>query len=121
MMPLLNHHPLLIHEILLEIFYALALQKEPESMFNDFRAKAVSRENLLSAALVCKAFVDPATEVLWDVHFNNEGGDLVDFFERTLPAFTLSPESPTLQPGQEADEALSYVSILHIHLALQIS
>lgn len=112
-MSLLDHHPLFIHEILLEIFYALSYYGEiPITPGATNPWEAASRRNLANAALVCRAFAEPATEVLWDIHFNAIDGTLVTFLRRTLSAFTRSLYVPAPQSGREAAEA--YVRILHI-------
>ena len=68
------------YDILLAIFHELSLHVvSGPDLFRWNRDKSVSdterrirRLALASAALVCRAFADPATEVLWSVFFDGK-------------------------------------------------
>lgn len=113
-MPLLNHHPLFIHEIILKIFYALAVHEKTGYSDSDAEAEFVSRYSLASAALVCRAFAEPATEVLWNVHFNAKGGSLINLFKRTFSALTPRACVPGYHLEGKDPNVTVYVGDLHI-------
>ena len=64
------------YDILLEIFHELSLHaiSGPYSFERRERVsvaeRVIRRQTLAGAALVCRAFADPATKVLWSSYFN---------------------------------------------------
>lgn len=69
----------------------------------------------MSAALVCKAFAEPASEALWDLHFNTQNDAFVDFLKRTLSTLTLGRCGP--KPASSRRHVRAYVRILRTCVA----